>query len=63
MRRMARLLRGIRADERGQDLAEYGIALAVVSIGVALIVLSIGSAVSGLWQQGQQDIDQVVTGS
>src|SRR5439155_27186564 len=44
---MTRLIR----DERGQDLAEYAIALAVITIAVIAAVQLVGTRVTTLWNQ------------
>jgi Flp pilus assembly pilin Flp len=44
----------------GQDLAEYGIALAVIAIGAALIAVAIGSDVETLWSNAQSVITSAV---
>ena len=46
---LARLL----AEDHGQDLAEYGIALAVISILAGLAAVVISSDVATLWSQAQ----------
>jgi Flp pilus assembly pilin Flp len=43
-------------DESGQDLAEYGIALAVIAVGAALIAVFIGTDVNILWSKAQVPI-------
>ena len=50
----------IREDD-GQDLAEYGIALAIIAIGAILIALSIGTDVQSLWSNAQPIIHSVAT--
>ena len=47
-------------DEGGQDLAEYGIALAVIAIGAAAIAVAIGGDVQTLWSNAQSDIESAV---
>jgi hypothetical protein len=49
-------------DESGQDLAEYGIALAVISFGVAFGSWFIGLIVQGLWEEAEQNVSQVAGG-
>jgi Flp pilus assembly pilin Flp len=49
----------IRKDD-GQDLAEYGIALAVIVIGVVLIAIGIGTDVETLWSNAQPIIQSVI---
>jgi len=58
---MMSLMKRLWHDEQGQDLAEYGIALAVIAAGVALIVSQFGDAVSDLWTQGQQVVEQAAS--
>ena len=50
-------------DEGGQDLAEYGIALAVISASVAFVAIFIGFISFGLWDNGANAIDQAVSAS
>ena len=57
---MARLLRRLGRREDGQDLAEYGIALAIITAGVGLIAFAIGTDVASLWSTGQTTIATVV---
>jgi len=54
------LLAAIRKDD-GQDLAEYGIALAIIVLGVILIAFSIGTDVQSLWSNSQDAIHSVAT--
>ena len=55
----SRLSEIIRKDD-GQDLAEYGIALAVIVIGVVLIAVGIGADVETLWSNSQSVVQSVV---
>jgi hypothetical protein len=50
----------IRKDD-GQDLAEYGIALAVIVIGAILIAASVGTDINSLWSNSQGTIHLVAT--
>jgi Flp pilus assembly pilin Flp len=43
-------------DEAGQDLAEYGIALAVIAGGLGLIAVAVRDDVVLLWQNAQTEI-------
>lgn len=52
----ARLLR----DERGQDLAEYAIALAVIATGVGLIAAALGEDIQSLWSQAEPKLQTVI---
>ncbi len=58
---MLALLKKLVRDDRGQDLAEYGIALAVIAIGAAAIAVAIGTDVQTLWSNAQTDIHSAVT--
>jgi Flp pilus assembly pilin Flp len=50
-------------DERGQDLAEYGIALAVIGVIAAAAAIVIAKDVGTLWSRGQSVIDSAATAS
>ena len=52
------VLKKLVRDEAGQDLAEYGIALAVIAAGAGLIAVAIGTQVNVLWTRGQTAINQ-----
>lgn len=52
-------LRSLWNDETGQDLAEYGIALAVIAIGAAAIATAIGADVRTLWDNAHEAIHAV----
>ena len=54
------LIRKLIRDERGQDLAEYAIALAVITAAVGLIAAAMGTDVQSLWSQSQSTIETVV---
>jgi Flp pilus assembly pilin Flp len=47
-------------DRRGQDLAEYGIALAVIGIGAAAAAVAISGDVNTLWTNAQAAIASAV---
>jgi Flp pilus assembly pilin Flp len=47
---MRNLIEKLMKDESGQDLAEYGIALAVIAGGAALAAVTISGRVNTLWQ-------------
>ena len=53
---MLKLVKKLVRDESGQDLAEYGIALAVIAIGAAAIAVAIGTDVNSLWSRAQGPI-------
>ena len=46
---MMRFLRKLWKDEAAQDLAEYGIALAVIAAGAGAVALAIAGNVNTLW--------------
>ena len=47
--KLKNLLTRVVNDETAQDLAEYGIALAVIVALTAAVVLALGSSVTSLW--------------
>ena len=49
-------------EESGQDLAEYGIALAIVAIGTVSVALMIGTDVKVLWARALQALIIVTLG-
>lgn len=51
---MKRTLKKLLRETDAQDLAEYGIALAVVGTAVGLIVVAIGANTTTLWARGLQ---------
>jgi Flp pilus assembly pilin Flp len=57
---MTRLLQRLVRDDAGQDLAEYGIALAIIAGITVLAAVAIGQDVQTLWQRGQNAVSQVV---
>jgi Flp pilus assembly pilin Flp len=57
---MLTILTRLVEEESGQDLAEYGIALAVVGIGAALAAIAIAGNVSTLWSKASSMIVQAV---
>jgi Flp pilus assembly pilin Flp len=58
---MLTLIKNLVRNDEGQDLAEYGIALAVIAIGAALIAVAIGTDVQTLWSNAQGDIHSAAT--
>ena len=46
-------------EESAQDLAEYGLLLAIVAGVVAIIVVSIGQNIETIWQHGQTAVHAV----
>ncbi len=57
---MKGLLRELLAGDRGQDLAEYAIALAVVCVGIGLLAVAIGTDVNQLWSHAEPPLQSVV---
>ena len=57
---MKRWRRALFGRDDGQDLAEYAIALAVISIGVGLIAVAIGGDVNTLWSNAQPALQTVI---
>jgi Flp pilus assembly pilin Flp len=55
------VLKKLVLDEAGQDLAEYGIALAVIAAGAGLIAVAIGTQVNTLWSRGQSVINSAAS--
>lgn len=53
---MIRFIKKLARSTKGQDLAEYGIALAVIAIGAAGIAVLIAADVETLWTNGQAAI-------
>jgi len=53
---MLNLIKKLAKDESGQDLAEYGIALAVVAVAAATAAVAIKGNVSILWTNGSNAI-------
>jgi Flp pilus assembly pilin Flp len=47
-------------DESGQDLAEYGIALAVIAVTAGAIAVAIAGDVGALWSNAQTAIHSAV---
>ncbi len=57
---MRNLIKKLVADESGQDLAEYGIALAVIAVGAGAIAVAIAGNVKTLWTNAQTAIAAAV---
>ena len=60
---MLTLTKKLVREDGGQDLAEYGIALAVIAIGGAAIAIAIGTDVQTLWSNAQTAVQSAVTPS
>lgn len=54
---MFELLKRLAKEESGQDLAEYGIALAVIAVGAGAAALAISTDVSELWSKAKVQLD------
>ncbi len=54
---MTALVKKLAADDAGQDLAEYGIALAVIGTIAAAAAIVIAKDVGTLWSKAQSVID------
>ncbi len=48
---MLTIMKKLVRDEKGQDLAEYAIALAVITLAVIAAVQLVGTRVTTLWNQ------------
>ena len=57
---MITLLKRLARDENGQDLAEYGIALAVIGAGAAVAAVVIATNVNQLWSKASSVIAAAV---
>ena len=57
---MFNLINKLVKDESGQDLAEYGIALAVIAVAAATAAGLIATDVGSLWTRAQTAIAGVV---
>ena len=60
---MLNVLRKLVRDEAGQDLAEYGIALAIIAVGAGLAAVAIASDVETLWSNAQDVISDAASGN
>jgi Flp pilus assembly pilin Flp len=58
---MTKLIKKLIGDERAQDLAEYGIALAVIGVGAAVAAVAIATDVNTLWSVAQSIIDKAAS--
>jgi Flp pilus assembly pilin Flp len=48
-------------DDTGQDLAEYGIALAIIGTIAGLVAIIVAQDVSTLWSRANGVVDSVAT--
>ncbi len=60
---MTALMKKLIVDDAGQDLAEYGIALAVIGVIAAAAAIVIAVDVGTLWSRAQNMIDSAATAS
>jgi Flp pilus assembly pilin Flp len=60
---MTSLMKKLVTDDAGQDLAEYGIALAVIGVIAAAAAIVIAKDVGSLWTRAQSVIDSAATAS
>jgi Flp pilus assembly pilin Flp len=60
---MTMVVKKLAADEAGQDLAEYGIALAIIGVIAAAAAIVIAKDVGSLWSRAQSVIDSAATAS
>ena len=58
---MTALMMRLVADDAGQDLAEYGIALAVIGTLAAAAAVVIAQDVGTLWSRAQSAVDNAVS--
>ena len=56
------MMRRLIADELGQDLAEYGIALSIIAVLAALVAVIVAQDVGTLWSQAQNVISGATAG-
>ena len=47
-------------DETGQDLAEYGIALAVIALGAAAVAAVVAGDVTAIWEASRDAIQDAL---
>jgi Flp pilus assembly pilin Flp len=57
------MIRRLVSDDSGQDLAEYGIALAIIGVIAAAAAIVIAQDVGSLWSRAQSVIDSAATAS
>jgi Flp pilus assembly pilin Flp len=57
---MLTILKQLVREESAQDLAEYGIALAVIAVGVGALALTISGNVNTLWTNASAAIASAV---
>ena len=57
---MLKLMKSLISEESGQDLAEYGIALAIIAVGAGAVAVAIAGDVNSLWSNAQAAIATAV---
>jgi len=60
---MLNLLSRLLREQAAQDLAEYGIALATISVVAIVVAIFIATDVGTLWSRAQNVIDSAATAS
>jgi Flp pilus assembly pilin Flp len=53
-------VRNLLVDEAGQDLAEYGIALAIIAIGAAAVAVVVAGDVQSIWEASRDAIQAIL---
>ena len=59
---MLKIMKKLVRDEAGQDLAEYGIALAIIAVGAGAAAVIIAGDVNTLWSNAQTVINTAAGG-
>ncbi len=60
---MLNLLSRLLREQTAQDLAEYGIALATISIVAVIVAIIVAGDIGTLWSKAQNVIDSAATSS
>jgi Flp pilus assembly pilin Flp len=55
-----KLLSKLLADEAGQDLAEYGIALAIIGLGAGIVAATLATDVNAIWEASRDAIQDAL---
>ncbi len=58
---MLALIKTLIRDEHAQDLAEYGIALAVIGAGAGAAAVALATQLNVLWSLTQNAVDRVAS--
>ena len=56
---MITLIQKLIRDQHAQDLAEYGVALAVIGAGAGLAAIAVAADVNTIWSACQSILDKV----